>query len=234
MQVSQVNTSFSHSQLCKLALNWLKRPQSRGGHGCKVAIDECRTGWGGEIPDALGYRYDGSYLDGTVLVECKVSRADFLADKGKPHRQAGGVGNWRYFMAPEGIISVHELPDKWGLVEVNQRGHMKTAVGAFTVKSYTERRERLQSTWHQSDTTREFFLLVRMFDRISDPEKFVDLDKERNRLSYRINDLLNELREANKELEVLSWHTRSLNDELERYRSLHGDLPAVVALPRHT
>lgn len=42
--------------------------------------------------------------DGTVLVECKVFHADFLADRAKPHRQEGGVSNWRYFMAPEGLI----------------------------------------------------------------------------------------------------------------------------------
>ncbi len=54
--------------------------------------------------------------DGTVLVECKVSRADFLADMAKPHRYSGGVGNWRYYVAPEGVISPDELLAKWGLV----------------------------------------------------------------------------------------------------------------------
>ena len=52
-------STMKHSDLCKLAVSWLKRPFSRGGHGCTVAIDECRTGWGGEIPDAVGYRYSG-------------------------------------------------------------------------------------------------------------------------------------------------------------------------------
>ena len=103
------------------------------------------------------------HLCNNALVECKTSRADFLADQAKPHRQAGGVGNWRYYMAPEGIISVHELPDKWGLVEVNHRGHMKTVVGPFTAPSYQVRRERLVAAWHPSDTQREFFLVVRLF-----------------------------------------------------------------------
>ena len=224
-------TPFTHSQLCKLALSWLKRPQSRGGHGCKVAIDECRTGWGGEIPDALGYRFDGSFMDGTVLVECKTSRADFLADQAKPHRQAGGVGNWRYYMA-EGIISVHELPDKWGLVEVNHRGHMKTVVGPFTAPSYQVRRERLVAAWHPSDTQREFFLVVRLFDRISDPEKVVDLDKERNRLAFRVNDLSSDLRAAKAKVQDLTWRLSAVNDDIARYRALHGDLPALEAIPK--
>lgn len=225
---------FTHSQLCKMALNWLKRPQSRGGHGCKVAIDECRTGWNGEIPDALGYRFDGSYMDGTVLVECKVSRSDFMADKGKEHRTAGGVGNWRYFMAPEGLISPDELPSRWGLVEVNKRGHIQTIVGAFTDQNYFARCERLAAMRHQSDISREFFLVVRMFDRISDPDKIVDLDKERNRLAFRVKDLSENLRAADREVQELLCEVRALNDELARYRTLHGDLPTLQALQRLT
>lgn len=89
---------MTHSEPCKLAVGWLKRPHSRGGHGCTVAIDECLTGWTGEIPDAIGFRFSGRVGDpgsGTVLVECKVTRSDFLADRSKPHRESGGVGNWR-------------------------------------------------------------------------------------------------------------------------------------------
>lgn len=232
-----MSAPFTHAQLCKLAVIWLKRPQSRGAHGCKVAIDECRTGWGGEIPDAIGYRFAGmenTELDGTVLVECKVSRADFLADKGKPHRQAGGVGNWRYYMAPEGIISASELPEKWGLIEVNTRGHIKTRVGAYTDSNYQLQRERLLAMRHDSETAREFFLVVRMLDRVADPEKIIDMGKERNRLAFRVNDLSNEIRSAKSKAQQLGWQVQSLNEELSRYRELHGALPAVQALQKTT
>lgn len=224
---------LTHSDLCKLAVSWLKRPPSRGGHGCKVAIDECRTGWSGEIPDAIGYRFAGMEnpaMDGTVLVECKVSRADFLSDKNKPHRQAVGVGNWRYYMALEGLISPSELPEKWGLVEVTSRGHLKTRVGPYTDTNYYLQRERLLSMRHESEASRELFLIVRMFDRVGDPEKIIDMDKERNRLAFRVNDLNNELRVAERMAEHLNLKVQMLGEELTRYRELHGNLPMIEAI----
>lgn len=57
---------MKHAELCKLALVWMKRPYSRSGHGCKVAIDERRTGWNGETPDA---RFLGLH-DGVSVIEC--------------------------------------------------------------------------------------------------------------------------------------------------------------------
>ena len=228
---------MNHSELCKLAVSWLKRPSSRGGHGCKVAIDECRTGWSGEIPDAIGFRFAGmedSSMDGTVLVECKVSRSDFLADKAKPHRQTGGVGNWRYFMAPEGVISPEELPGKWGLVEVNGRGHLKTRVGAYTDSNYKLQRDRLAAMRHQSDTAREFFLVVRMFDRIADPERIIDMGKERNRLAFRVSGLSDELRTAQRKAQELDLKVSELNDQLSRYHAIHGALPFVEELHQAT
>jgi len=220
---------MTHSELCKMAVSWLKRASSRGGHGCKVAIDECRTGWDGEVPDALGFTATGNPLvDGTVLVECKVSRADFLIDRKKPHRIGGGVGNWRYFMAPEGLIRLDELPEKWGLVEVNGRGHMKVRFGVYTDSNYMLQRDRLVSMHHQSDRVREQFLVVRMFDRVSDPEKIIEIGKERNRLSFQATELANELRTIKRKMVHVEWTMRSLSEELERYREIHGVLPVVA------
>lgn len=170
-------------------------------------------------------------MDGTVLVECKVTRSDFLADKAKPHRHVGGIGNWRYYMAPEGLISPEELPEKWGLVEVNARGHLKTRVGAYTDSNYELQRQRLAAMRHESETAREFFLLVRMFDRICDPEKFVDMGKERNRLAFRVTDLQQELRLAERKSETLEVQIFNLRDELARYRGMHGELPPLQASP---
>lgn len=223
--------SMTHSGLCKLAVAWLKRPSSRGGHGCKVAIDECQTGWSGEIPDAIGFCSTGQPLrDGTVLVECKVSRTDFLADKAKPHRQAGGVGNWRYYLAPEGIITTEELPARWGLVELNARGHLKVRRGVYIDTNYRLQEERLASMRHESDRLREQFLIVRMFDRIADPERIIDIGKERNRLAFRVNSLSDELRTAQRKSRELGSRVSELNDELGRYRAIHGALPVVEKL----
>jgi hypothetical protein len=70
----------------------------------------------GEMPDAIGWKKACH----SVVVECKASRADFLADAEKPWRQKPerGVGCERYYLAPSGFIHTDELPTGWGLLEV--------------------------------------------------------------------------------------------------------------------
>ena len=104
---------MSHAELVKLACVWLKRQR------CVVILPEARHNATIEIPDAIGWTYDGRSL----VVECKASRADFLADKKKPHRQFG-MGTFRYFLAPKGILFQSDFPGpfdsqpcSWGWIE---------------------------------------------------------------------------------------------------------------------
>ncbi|GAR62494.1 hypothetical protein NGUA15_04308 [Salmonella enterica] len=62
-------------------------------------------------------------------MEVKVSRSDFLRDKHKPHRQHGELVDYHYYMCPEGSINISDLPDRWGLLWVNKRGHVKRRAG---------------------------------------------------------------------------------------------------------
>ena len=75
-----------------------------------------------ECPDAIGWSQRGS-----VLIECKASRDDFKADSKKYFRKNGeyGVGEYRYYMAPDGLINVDELPDMWGLIEIDRSGQSR-------------------------------------------------------------------------------------------------------------
>jgi hypothetical protein len=59
-------------------------------------------------------------------VECKVTRADFLADRAKPFRAKPdkGVGSERFYLAPAGLLRIGELPEGWGLLEM-QRGRIE-------------------------------------------------------------------------------------------------------------
>lgn len=107
------NQPFTHAALCDVAVKWLKRAHSAGGPGCLVAVSEVAGGWTGEIPDAIGFNLS-HWETGATVIEVKVSRSDFLSDRKKPHRQAGGMGRWRYYMAPVGLIAVSELPAGWG------------------------------------------------------------------------------------------------------------------------
>ena len=67
----------------------------------------------GECPDVIGWR-DGH----SILIECKVSRSDYLADRKKKFRAKPemGMGDARLFLAPPGVIRPDELPQGWGLL----------------------------------------------------------------------------------------------------------------------
>lgn len=203
---------LSHKGLCDIAVKWLKRAHSAGGPGCMVAVSEVAGGWTGEIPDAIGFSLS-HWETGATVIEVKVTRSDFLGDRKKPHRQPGaGMGAWRYYMAPEGLIRVDELPPGWGLIEVNTRGHCKVLAGAmFEVKkSGYDQLQRQVEEWRQPCALdRELWLLVKLLARIGDPEK---LNQER-REQFRAQHLLvARLKEKDEEIERLRadvrWQTR--------------------------
>jgi hypothetical protein len=102
--------SLTHAKLVAMAVHWLRR------YRCGVVLSE-QACISGEMPDAIGWKKACH----SVLVESKVSRADFLADCMKPCRQRpeNGVGCERYYLAPRGLIRCEELPAGWGLLEVS-------------------------------------------------------------------------------------------------------------------
>lgn len=110
-----------------MAVGWLRR------YRCGVVLSE-QACVSGEMPDAIGWKTACH----SVMVECKASRADFLADGEKPFRQQPelGIGCERYYFAPRGLIRVEELPSGWGLLEVCGREIEK--VKASSKKQRTE------------------------------------------------------------------------------------------------
>lgn len=203
---AQPGARKAHAELCAVAVKWLKRPHSAGGPGCMVAVSEVAGGWTGEIPDAIGFS-QAVPNDGSVVVEVKVSRSDFLADKKKPHRQPGqGMGTWRYYMAPEGLIAVDELPAGWGLIEVNKRGHTKVLAGGMRDcknMGYGAMLEQANAWRQQGDVAREQWLLVRLLARLGDVEclnqKLREAYRERAEIAKRADYRLNEVRDLNRE-----------------------------------
>ena len=109
-----------------MAVDWLRR------YRCGVVLSE-QACISGEMPDAIGWKKTCH----SVLVECKVARADFLADREKPFRQnpQTGVGCERYYMAPKGLIRVEEIPAGWGLLEVGGREVEKVKAAAKKLRS---------------------------------------------------------------------------------------------------
>jgi hypothetical protein len=101
---------MTHKQLVQKAKNYLL-----GTGGCTIAIAELTTTSISEIPDVIGFtKFEGK----SILLECKVTREDFLQDKKKSFRQyeEDGLGDERYFYVPKGLLFPDEIPDGWGLL----------------------------------------------------------------------------------------------------------------------
>jgi hypothetical protein len=104
---------MTHSRLVDEAVRWL-----RSKYRCAIVLSE-QSCCSGETPDAIGWKGRNH----SVVVECKVSRADFLVDAAKPWRMNpdSAIGCERYYLAPAAMISFEELPAGWGLLEIRGR-----------------------------------------------------------------------------------------------------------------
>lgn len=100
---------MTHAQLVEKGVRWLR------SYRCGVVLSE-QACISGETPDAIGWKQACH----SVLVECKVTRADFLADCAKPfrHKPEKGVGSERFYLTPPVLLKVEELPLGWGLLEL--------------------------------------------------------------------------------------------------------------------
>jgi hypothetical protein len=106
---------MTHAQLVEKAVRWLR------SYRCGVVLSE-QACVSGEMPDAIGWKR----AHHSVLVECKVTRADFLADRAKAFRlkPEQGVGSERFYLTPPALIKPEELPAGWGLLQFG-RGHIE-------------------------------------------------------------------------------------------------------------
>jgi hypothetical protein len=117
---------MTHAKLVRMSVRWLR------SYRCGVVLSE-QACVSGEMPDAIGWKKACH----SVLVESKVSRSDFLADRGKPFRLKAetGVGCERYYLAPRALIRIAELPTGWGLLEVCGREIERVKVSATNLRS---------------------------------------------------------------------------------------------------
>lgn len=112
----------SHDELSFIAAKWLKK------HSQNILIPNCATviidmkTLEQENPDVLGWN---GYC--SIMIEVKVNRGDFLSDFKKPFRKfiEKGVGQYRYYCCPTGLIKEDEVPENWGLLYLNEKNKIE-------------------------------------------------------------------------------------------------------------
>src|SRR5437773_1187623 len=155
---------MTHEKLVSRAVAWLR------SYGCGVVLSEqsCASG---ETPDAIGWKR-GCH---SVLVECKISRADFLIDREKPFRrkQGSGMGCERFYLTPAGLLSAQDLPAGWGLLEMHGRAMDMTIASSKNLRAATGFRY-------------EMNLLLASLRRVEvriEPQSITDFLKWKNRMA---------------------------------------------------
>lgn len=103
---------MTHDELVDIGYMWVMKC-------CSFAFKELKfMSLRGELPDVIGFNTCGSFV-----VEAKTSVSDFKADLNKGFRvkyPQNGMGDWRFYITPEGLLSIDELPENWGLIEVSR------------------------------------------------------------------------------------------------------------------
>jgi hypothetical protein len=175
---------MTHAQLVEKAVHWLRR------YRCGVVLSE-QACVSGEMPDAIGWKRACH----SVLIECKVTRADFLADRAKPFRlrPEQGVGCERFYLVPAGLVRREELPQGWGLLE-HHRGRIETVhASAKNLRS---------ATGFQYEMNLLLASLRRVEVRV-EPQSITDFLKWKNRMAeYNRGALPEGLAPAEEELNV--------------------------------
>ena len=111
-----MSDKITHRFLVDKGAYWLNKQASNVFYRSQYVLTEFSCQGVNEYPDIFGIRPYGH-----VLIEVKVSRADFKKDEKKRGRDPRfkQLGDSRFYLAPKGMISVEELPEKWGLLEWN-------------------------------------------------------------------------------------------------------------------
>ncbi len=104
---------MNHKDLVGHAKFWLKSSKQ-----CNPVYTEKGSGKFSERPDAIGFTSAQC-----IVIECKASKQDLQADRKKPHRKKGGLGNFRYYFMTTDLYEKCKDFDffGWGVITITQR-----------------------------------------------------------------------------------------------------------------
>lgn len=157
---------MNHSELVRIGALLLKR---WGWYGILTEPQARRAG--GESPDVIGFKT----LEGSCVIECKTSRADFLADAKKPHRMGMGASCGRYkiyLFGPDCDVRDDEVPKDWGIARAGEPD--------FVDLARRPPRKAGDGYW----TDEKSFMMSALYRYAKAPEAFPDLE---GRVRQRLN-----------------------------------------------
>ena len=127
---------MNHSELIEIGKKWLLNK------GCSVVITDLSS-CAYERPDVIGFSSGSS-----IKIECKTSKSDFKNDKNKISRRHDELemGNYRYYLTIKGLINKEDIPNNWGLLEVNGKIINKVIEAKSQNKNFIQEQMILVST----------------------------------------------------------------------------------------
>ena len=107
-------TDSLHYDLCRMAATWIRQPKNKEKWHSPYNLSTVElVCYGVCLPDV--YATNGEI---SAIIEVKTSHSDYERDGAKysllkPDR---AIGDFRYYLCPENIIKIDELPPYWGLL----------------------------------------------------------------------------------------------------------------------
>ncbi len=144
---------MTHKELVRAAVRWLTNTEHCGAVLAEISAAAI------ERPDAIGWQAHKS-----IVVECKASRSDFLADKNKSSARIGRlVGNERYYLSEAMILRPEDVAGTpYGLITVDGsqcRVRVKAQHRALSDVELMDERTMLVAALRRIQT-REFLTIV--------------------------------------------------------------------------
>lgn len=134
-----------------------------------VYLQELRIGGGygkdsEQRLDGFAIAYAPSKQNRAIVYEVKVSRSDFMSEIKKPIKRRRGLAysNEFYFVCPQGMVKVEEVPPECGLIEVSEQGDLLITTKAPFRDTFPLPRNFIASVLRRLDRERLYNFLKQM------------------------------------------------------------------------
>ena len=123
-------SKLSHADLVTIGARWLRYEKN-----CSIVVEEPATA-GFVKPDILGFQIYSSFM-----IEVKVSKSDFLADKKKKGYDQK-IADYSYYLVPSDMIDESDIKNGYGLIYATSKKWKD-----FIVVKHPERSDKPVNDW---------------------------------------------------------------------------------------